>query len=114
MPQPVPVALRCACAWMMKLRTWTCKAPSRFPGWPSRSAQRSGRGEAVYAGQAGVEDRDVGPCLERGGLDLAAALQLSDDPYIGPQAAGPFRPPESVSEHRLAPALQNVPSGWPA
>jgi hypothetical protein len=89
------------------------QGPQQVPGWPNPVSTkvwpRSGR---QY--RAGVEDRDVGPCLERGGLDLAAALQLSDDPYIGPQSAGPFGPPESVSEHRLAPSLQNVPSGWPA
>ena len=87
---------------MTKLRTWTCKAPSRFRAGRARSAQRSGRGEAVNAGQAGVEDRDAGPCLERGGLDLAAALQLSDDPYIGPQSAGPFGPPAVLAS-----------TGWP-
>lgn len=41
--------------------------------------------------------------LERGGLDLTAALQFSDDPYIGPQAAGPFGPPDvraSTGWHR--------------
>jgi hypothetical protein len=63
-------------------------------------------------GRSMSRGRDVGPCLERVGLDLVAALQLSDDLHIGLQAPGRW-PPESVGGHRLAPALQNAASRLP-
>lgn len=44
--------------------------------------QLPGCGEAIDAGQVDVEDRDVGPGVERGGQDLLTALQLSDDLHI--------------------------------